>query len=859
MTGDVATFYWQLSTRARLSLAQILGLLLGGVSMCVAMFLSVRPTWVPPLLPTVLVALGVVAIARGIAGLIASVLPTPSPVDLKRYAKSLREDSRTLDVAHLPQLQPSYGPDTSPPDWANLDGRLVLTGGHGSGKSRIAVQVAAERLQMGHHGLHVRLSSWIDSLDSLLLATLSAAAGTHLDAAALKDYLSRRDSFLVFDSLDEAPLRHRELVATQVDQFGQAHPRLDLILTARPQIMPALTGWRRLNLAPLSREQIEEVLGDRVHALGLPLAIERLASNPLMLGLLRAELEAGRKPQSEATLLDAYILQTIVRQSTRGMKFDERTGWRIAEEMAWGWLATGRIGLTPEEIRAVAAGVALAMAASGMLNVDAPAIEQWFIECGLGALVRGTALPTHRALLDHLAGRSVPRHPPDPNQVADELREAIARYVGSLADTDRLTLQYLDGLGTDLEFLARCARLAKKDITWSFSPEEFALSYVAELRRLASGPLAGIGVMPPAVHIQIDPELTWVYEEEKPLASADIVEIVETPPRVYFSVRGGPKVPVTSFRAGGRQGRDIETRIPQLAAFERTKDELLHRLDKQLLVDEGPDIVYERLCRFATRTWEVLTVHGNRDAPEFTHSEIESATAHHLLNFVVAWLSRVTKRSVSRAEVEHALVVWTPPVLGVLLDADPSKEDPYSPSQGRDGLVIHFAPLLHLLDWAESYEIADLPLHPLGLLPESPADPVLALPRHAHALDEDQVRLLVSRHELAEMRAIRHLVGKNLAGLANRISSNATLPWKVTVAVSPNDVTWSGGWSIRGAVESHAQSDEVAFAGVVPEEDWSFSRSLMSYEGVLKSVYRTVKSDLQDLLQGERALGRQDL
>lgn len=520
----------RLFTTAPLPGSEVIGLIIGGAGFSAMLLVTPLPAGIPAWLPPILMGLGILAILRGLAGAAAWALPRHRYVDLGRYAQALIDDAATFDVARLPPLRPSFRGEAPSVEDDVLMGRVLLMGQHGSGKSRMATNTAAERLRAGRPGLFVRLSAWNTGLESLLERALSAAAGEPLDRHALEGYLARRSSFVIFDSLDEVPATSRASAGEEIGQFAQAHPWLDVTVTARYQITATeLQGWRVLELAPLTREQAEQALGRPLRDLQLPSGIEALVTNPLMLGFVKADVDAGRKPESEADLLNTYVDELIVRQSRRPPKLDTTSGWRLAEEVAWAWLATGRIGLSRQEVRAMSSTVARELSVSGFLHLDAATVEHWFVECGLAAIVGDLGLPAHRTILDHLAGRSVPRHPPRPDQVRDELREAIARYVGSLAELDDLALGYLDALGTDLEFLARCAHLVQSDINWPFAPEEFANSYVAALRQLSAGPLAAVGVVPPTVRIQIDPALSWVFEEEF-AGPTDIVQIVPEPP-----------------------------------------------------------------------------------------------------------------------------------------------------------------------------------------------------------------------------------------------------------------------------------------------------------------------------------------
>lgn len=486
-------------------------------------------------------------------------------------------------------------------------------------------------------------------------------------------------------------------------------------------------------------------------------------------------------------------------------------------------------------------------------------------------------VPVHRALLDHLAGKAASRHPVGDLLDTPALREAVARYIGNLVIINSHALETLDSVGTDLELLARCARLVNPDIQWPNAPEEFAARYVAELRLLGAGPLAGLGVIPPAFQIEIDRDLTWVNEVADRSATADSVRVTEAARRAYVSAPGlAGTIPVTSIRFSGRQGQEIGARVPHLAAFNRAKGELLHRLGERLLPDEGPDIVYERLSRYAVHAWQVLTVNGLTQAgtavlPWRTKAEVEHLTAHELEDAILDWTRSRTSRDLDRSALGRTLVVWNPqpPMQGILLDAAPSTDDPYDPGQHRPGLALHGAPLLFLVDEAERLGIADVPLHPLGLLPASRSDAVLALPSRTYEMDREQATLYLKRHIVAEMRSTRHVVEASFQGLAARITSYSTLPRRVTLAISESDQMWSGRWTIEGTVENNADADEVRVVDSLAGE-WSslvndpsiasaFSSSIWSYDGVMVATYKDLASDLGGLLGGEAALGREDL
>jgi hypothetical protein len=204
--------------------------------------------------------------------------------------------------------------------------------------------------------------------------------------------------------------------------------------------------------------------------------------------------------------------------------------------------------------------------------------------------------------------------------------------------------------------------------------------------------------------------------------------------------------------------------------------------------------------------------------------------------------------------------MFIPPVqaLGVLLEAEPSADDPYDISQNRSGAEIHGAPLVHLVNRARSLNVEGLPLHPLGLLPASADDPVLKLPSRQGELDADEWRLYVERSELGGIRGFRSLVEANLAGLAPRMPAYSTLPWLFQVAVTAPGSEAAAGWPVRIRVRRRAEVDRVVLVEEVGPS-FEIGRSRLSYGSVLKPAYTLLERDLTAVLSGRRALGTDDL
>jgi hypothetical protein len=695
----------------------------------------------------------------------------------------------------------------------------------------------------------------------MLLSSISAAAGRPLDSSDLEAYLSGV-SFLILDSIDEVPIADRELVGGQIARFASSHQELTMVVTARTSAAPsALELWQRIELSPLTADQVTEVLGQPRHARRLPDAVEDLATNPLMLGLLAAEIREGRTPGGEDDLLEGFSSEIIQREAGRDASLDEQSGRRVAEDFAWEWLATGRIGLDDAWLRNVSTAVAAKLRLEGFLHLDAQALERWFLGTGLATKLRGQALPAHRSILDHLASRAMPRRVSDSEFSEPVFREASARFIGSVNEVSPVVSLVLGGRSSDLEFLARCARLARADVSWPSSPEDFAVRYLAELRVLSAGPLRGLGVVPTAVRVQIDRGMSWVYQESGPSVTVDDVKVVDDPPRMYIQV-GGQSVPVVSFRMGGRAGRDISVRIPEISAYMTAKAELLDRLGKKLLPDESPEMTYERLCQYAKRLGQVLNPAGPGKVLEYSRETLESLPPNLLAERLLSWVQLSVPQPIAEDDLARLFIAWIPQSRshGILLDASPAADDPYDPGQHRSGTVIHGAPLLLLLQKARQGGWASLPLHPLGLLPEGPEDPILGLPRRRHGFDRAQAELYISCHELAELRSIRYVVERAFAGLADRIASYAGLPSRISIVLKEGDSPLSGGWSLEGRIEHRAARDEVRFVDNIGEAwEWRFSSGLSSYQGVVEGVYRTLRRELDTVLGGERALGNQDL
>ena len=769
-------------------------------------------------------------------------------IDESAYADKIQGESAAVDVAQLPPLVPHFD---SPSGLSfSLDavrGRVLLVGGHGAGKSRIAAELAVKSIRGKRRCLHVRLARWATTLGDLLLAELSRAAASHARAADV-DHFLRDAAVLVFDGLDEVPMVRRLTAEREIIQLADSYPHLDILVTCRPGSGRELSReWSAISLCSLSDEQVESTLGRSLHALDLASPIIALAGNPLMLGLLVRRVSDGERPTSEADLLDAFIAEIVERQSRRVPTIDGTSGRRIAEDAAFEWLSSGRVGLGEDEFRNMAATVARDLTRAALLQTDGTQIEHWLIEAGLGVRLGADVVPVHRAVLDHLAARSMARRDPIRSAGLPELREAVARYLGSQREVSKRMLSVLDAVGTDLELLARGKRLCSRDIVWPFESTRFATEYLAELRRLGGGPLFDVGVVGRSIGIEIDRELTWIAERDRQ-ASGDAVTIVAVPSRVYMSgPDGSHQMPVQAFKTRGYRGAEIDIRVPHFAAFARAGEELQTLARQRSLPQEGPDIVYERLCSLAALFIRTVTRVGQGEYGEYSESDFRGLTASGLLAQFWRHAEVTTGEEVLGS---GTFIAFVPSSREVVVGTGPEAVvgDP------RFSLGVHSATVERLVRQAVGLGIEERPLHPLGLLPDSERDRVLSLPGFPHLLRGDSLGLYIQRHEIGQIRAFRYLVEHNVRGLARFLRAFSTLPWRVDLAFEVLSTRGTFDVRIEAAVGRHAAGDEVR---IVPklEEAWTRWSSIHAYEGVMKGAYDLVEQDVNELLSGEWPLG----
>ena len=355
----------------------------------------------------------------------------------------------------------------------------------------------------------------------------------------------------------------------------------------------------------------------------------------------------------------------------------------------------------------LAASVARTLRRQALTQVDAYEVEKWLEEAGISIKIDANFVPIHRTVLDHLAARSMDVRNPVQCANRHELREAVARYLGAQSQASGKMLSFLHAVGADLELLARGKALSSKELVWPHEPKRFALDYLAQLRRLGKGPLVDVGVVDRPIQIDVDTEISWITERDSS-SNGDVVNIVETAARHHIANSDGSNPsPVLAYSALGHHGALVDIKVPHYAAFARVKHEVEGLVGRRALQNEGPDIVYERLCSFAKRYSEILAIAGGTGFTGFADLNIRELTA-----FTLHAKFRTTVAGFIGAE-GRCLVVSDKCVVFV-----PGKRDirvlviSYVTVDNIGArLSVHGGELTRLVDQADKFEIADLPLH----------------------------------------------------------------------------------------------------------------------------------------------------
>ena len=179
---------------------------------------------------------------------------------------------------------------------ALLDGSgvVTITGTGGVGKSRIALAVAATRVEEYRHGVwfvELARASSPEAVEPEVLAALGLSS-----TAPARDQLADRNALLVLDNCEHV----LDAVAVLVEQVSARCPDVRLLLTSREPIgVPGEVVWR---VPPMQMDEAVELLEERARAVAASFAITdssrpaivelctRLDAIPLALELAAARL-----------------------------------------------------------------------------------------------------------------------------------------------------------------------------------------------------------------------------------------------------------------------------------------------------------------------------------------------------------------------------------------------------------------------------------------------------------------------------------------------------------------------------------------------------------------------------------------
>ena len=429
----------------------------------------------------------------------------------------------------------------------------------------------------------------------------------------------------------------------------------------------------------------------------------------------------------------------------------------------------------------------------------------------------------------------------------------MARYLGAPTVVSREMISFLHAVGADLELLARGRALSSNEIVWPREPKAFALDYLAELRRLGMGPLVDVGVVDRPIQIDVDTEISRITERDS-TSNWDVVNIVKTAARPYIvDSAGSNPSQILAFSALGHHGAAIDIRVPHYAAFARVKYELEDLVEQRALQNEGPDIVYERLCLIAKRFSEIVDIIGGTEFIDGAQLDIRQLTASTLLTKFKTAVASIMDAEERYLVVGEKCIVFVPERRKITV-----VEGSYMPVNNIGArLSVHGGELTRLIKQAVEFEIADLPLHPLALLPGSGTDSVLELPDDQSLLHGASLQLYVQRHEFGGIRAFPYLVENNFHGLRLFLRQYSSMPWRVEVAVEERFDREAFGPRIEAVRGLRSEIDEVVVVSEVSKDNvpWISSANMFAYRGVLNAAYELVEQDLRDLLSGSNPLG----
>jgi hypothetical protein len=273
--------------------------------------------------------------------------------------------------------------------------RVLLRGIAGAGKTTLvqwlAVATAAGRLSGELSALHGRIPFVLPvrrfagrafpAPAEFLAAARHPLAGTEPNGWAVRVLRAGR-GLLLIDGIDEAPAGRREEIRRQLDALLRMFPGNLWLVTSRPSAVRddwlAAQRFTELSLAPMSREQVDRFIriwhaaaaGDNgrdhvrlpayerklLHSVRIIRELRRLATNPLLLGLICAlnRDRNGILPRGRKALYKAALAMLLERRDPErevdadGIVLEREAKERLLQKLAHWMLLNDRSEIAPD-------------------------------------------------------------------------------------------------------------------------------------------------------------------------------------------------------------------------------------------------------------------------------------------------------------------------------------------------------------------------------------------------------------------------------------------------------------------------------------------------------------------------------
>lgn len=226
-------------------------------------------------------------------------------------------------------------------DRADIQGKLLILGEPGSGKTTELLYLAKDLLQRAHEDdnqpipLILELSTFNtrkgQKLSEWIFGTVNRQYG--VSVSVTKQWLEQDDILLLLDGLDELGAEKQQDCIQTINTFLRERARYGLVVCCRQEeyetgkvILDSLNG--AVCIEPLKDEQIQEFfkaldrsyMWQQVRANSTLLAFARV---PLFLSLL-VVVYKGKPITSESELLDAFIIEKLKKEDTETYSSDKR-------------------------------------------------------------------------------------------------------------------------------------------------------------------------------------------------------------------------------------------------------------------------------------------------------------------------------------------------------------------------------------------------------------------------------------------------------------------------------------------------------------------------------------------------------